>query len=198
MSEIYRYRFVWSGLSGLPGVTTMYGADDTLINAAAKTFFTAFGANFPSNTTITFPSSVDILDDITGDFTATSVPDTVPTPLTIGSNAAWNPSEGLVVHWKTSGVVNSHRVTGSTYIVPMFVAGPSGAPIASIRTSVITAAAAFVTACSGKLRVWSRPVAAKTAIEHPPHGLTARDGSSYPVIASSVPNKIVVLRSRRD
>jgi len=63
---------------------------------------------------------------------------------------------------------------------------------------VQTAAAAFVTACSGKLLVWSRPQEAKTAIEHPPHGIEERDGSSYPVIASSVPNKIVVLRSRRD
>jgi len=164
-------------------------ADDVLA------FFDAAPLLFPVGNTITVPNGGDIIDDVTGNL-AGSWTDTGTGGVATGTETgSYAKGVGLQVRWRTSGIVASRRVTGSTFMVP--IAGSLYDTDGTIDTAVITSlqsAADDLVAAMAGFRIWSRPVEADP--DHVPP-IVARDGTSSAVVAAVCPDRVSWLRSRR-
>jgi len=198
MATLNRFRVTWSGLSGLPGVSTFYGVPSGPtpdMTPALRTFFESIKALLPSATTISYPTVADQIEDTTGDLVgASSMAGGAAT--TGGGGTSYAAPTGLGVRWSTSGIVRSHRVSGRTFLVPMVVTlATGGLPAAATVTTVNNAANALVTALSGTMTIWARPL-----IERNPDGTSTvlQLGSHHNVLSGAAIPKFVVLRSRRD
>lgn len=195
MADIYRIKSIWTGMPGAPGVSVMYAnsAPSAATLTGVKTFWGAVSGSLPSTLTISVPGTGDIIDEATGDLTGTW--STTAPATTIGASAAdYSAPSGSLVHWATSGVVAGRRVRGTTYIVPTVAQYESNGTLKSAWiTTVQTAASALVSAFAGTMVVYARKFDPPAGSDKP-----ARVGSSHVVTGNSVPDKAVVLRSRRD
>lgn len=187
MANLARVRCEWSGspLVGA-GLSTFYFEESgSGFPAALVTFFQAIAGRLAQGVAVNVPNDGDLIDDATGALVG-----------------AWSESGGALVgmsglnsyvlgvggrvRWLTDGIVNGHRVRGSTFLVPAD-AGQiqgSGALAQPFIDDVYGAANALVANSNNELRVWTRPTA------------TAPGGSSV-VTGADVPDKISWLRSRR-
>lgn len=195
MADIYRVKALWSGFGGSPGVTTHYlGETPTAADlTAVRTFYNTLAPHLPSGLTIAVPGSGDIIDEfeagLTGTWTATA-----PTAVS-GSNAGEAPAPvGAVVQWLTAGIHRGKRVRGRSFLVPLAAQYEgNGTLLATFVTTAQGAGTALITALNPKLRVWCRPLYG----EGKPRPIIAV-GNSFQVTAAAVPDKVMVLRSRRD
>jgi hypothetical protein len=186
---MYRTRVSWTGFPGAPGVSTFYEQTAITLPAKLRTFYEAVKAYLPSNVTLSYASSGDLIDETTGGLTGDwSV---TPTPAnTVGTlGQVYAAPVGVVVNWRTSGIVNGHRVRGRTFLVPVQQDTATGVPNPTAIAAIQAAATALV-AAAPNMCIWARPVLAP--LPHP------RAGSAHAVTAAAVPGKYVVLRSRRD
>ena len=188
MATISRIRAAWQNWPGAPGVSTFYavmGPAQSEVDGV-RAFFNALAALLPSGLTITVPPSGDNIDDATGQIVgAWSV--TTPPAVVTGTGAGnYAGNAGACVHWTTGSVLLGRRVKGTTFLVPLVSTAfaTDGSIGAATLTTLQTAAAGLVTAWAGNGKVWSR----KTQF---------RQGSSYTVTGSSVPDLAISLRSRR-
>jgi len=198
MTDLYRTRAIWSGFPGGPGVSTFYGLGSGLLVPNIRALMLAVSGILPTDVTIQVENTGDILDDATGALTGswTSSPVLSVHGLQAGAYAA--PS-GVCMDWLTTTIADGHRLKGRTFFVPCSsVAYQNDGSIDPTQlATLITQAATFMAAASGDLVVWHRPrVAAAATAWHP--AVTARAGSNGLVTGSGVPDKVVVLRSRRD
>lgn len=105
---------------------------------------------------------------------------------------------GAVTQWRTAGFVASHNVRGRTFHVPLNDASIDGVD-GSINSTIITAATAFGGAMNSPgatdcvFGVYSRPFEPEEGDTRP-----ARAGSFHGCTGYTVPDKAVILRSRRD
>lgn len=186
---MYRVRVSWTGFPGAPGVSTFYEQSTITLPAKLRTFFEAIKAYLPSNVTLSYQSAGDIIEEASGglggDWSVTPTP--ANTTGTLGQ--VYAAPVGVVVNWRTGGIVNGHRVRGRTFLVPVQQDTATGGPNPTAIAAIQAAAAALVVSAPN-MCVWSRPVEAP--LPNP------RAGSAHPVTAAQVPGKYVVLRSRRD
>jgi hypothetical protein len=196
MATIERYRVNWNGVSG-PAVSTFYGQPGGSVSdltPALKTFFSSLGPLcIPSGISISFNTQVDQIDEFTGMLTGTrNVPQ--QSGVTGAAGTAFSMPSGLLVQWITGAVHLGKRVVGRTFLVPAAgVEAAGGLPASGSRTAIAAAAATFVTSTSLSFGVWSRPFVPGIGSDHPAHA-----GQAFTVTGAAVPNKFVVLRSRRD
>lgn len=203
MTTIDRIRVPWVGGRGGDGVSTFYALDASLALDPIHDFFDSQKALIPTPIVWSFAGSGDQVNAETGvlvgSWTATSQANVAAT----GSNTNVADPVGACVKWLTADIHFGHRVTGRTFMVPgikdLFADGTIND---SVVTSMRTAALAMVTAASGNLIVWTRPFAG-TPEWTDVHGVThparaAHDGAIAQVTDAAVPDKAVVLRSRRD
>lgn len=199
MSLIHRIRVTWTGMPGAPGISTWYtsappaAADLTAI----RSFFNSLAAGLPNTLTITVLGVGDSLEETTGvleNVWSATAPATV-----VGTSASgYGAPVGTVIHWLTGVVVDGRRVKGSTFIVPtvnQYEAG--GTPVGTWITTLTTAGNTLIAALGTQAGVWHRPKFGP----RPGPGLPRpriRDGSWEPASSVLVPDKAVVLRSRRD
>jgi hypothetical protein len=191
---LQRVRLVMTNFSGAPGTWTFYssvGAPPPL--AAIKTFFEAIKGHLPNAAVITYPGTGDEFNETTGTITGswTSAPPAVTTCTGAGNTTG---ASGYVVEWLTSAVVHGRRPIGKTFIVPVAttVLENDGSPSSAALATATTAAAALVTATTGQLFIWHRPV----RDPNPPHTVT-RLGDVAAINSSRVPDLNAVMRSRR-
>lgn len=175
--------------------------DGTLAQLAAdrvRDAYTAAAMLFIQNFRATIGPEVEIIDEATGDLQDVIG---VTTRVVAGgnSNNQLAPAPvGLETTYGTNGIVNSHRVRGRTFHVPVsyFAFDTDGTPTAA---SVLLARAfgtSMLDAGTTDLvfGVYSRPFAPKPPRTTPP----ARPGSFHGAVSSGAPDKAIVLRSRRD
>jgi len=98
----------------------------------------------------------------------------------------WVEGVGARIKWQTSGIRGGRRVRGSTFLVPLGVqhfdsAGKIDAAAVSLAD---VEAAAFVSATTPNLRIWSRPNGGP-------------NGQSNEVTGGAMPDQVSWLRSRR-
>lgn len=195
MANINRFRVVWSGISGGTGISTFYTDTSLPVNTfltALRAFFQSFPTFLPTGVILTYPSAVDTLNATNGALVA-SLPATPPA-VTSGSGAGgYSAPAGVQVKWNTGLVVDGHRVSGRTFLVPINgnQVGTTGMVLPSCQSTVGTAAAALIAACGTSFVVWHRPKLGAG-------GAVIRNGVSVPIISGEVPIKPVVLRGRRD
>jgi hypothetical protein len=189
---LQRYRVSWTNWPGAPGVSTHYLSTSVADYAPIRNFYLAIKDLFPNNLTFSFPTTVDIINEATGQLTGTIA--TTPGAQVVSAAPA-NPyagSAGAVIRWSTAAIQNGNRVVGRTYLVPLNQTqyandgSLSGTPITTIQTAATTLLAAY----ADGIKVWSRPFAGTP-------GNPARAGAYFTALTATVPDLAAVLRSRR-
>lgn len=181
--SIYRVRSVWSGLRGLPGVTTLYTyqVPDAIALADLKAFWTTCTGLIPTGCRIAVQGVGEIVDEATGRATGTWSA-TQPAEVVGAVTGQYSAPSGAVVNWRSGQFFGGREVRGRTFIVPLAGAcyGPDGTLADSNRATLETAANDLI-GSSFDLTIYSR-----------------RSGSAANAVTAQVPDEAVVLRSRRD
>lgn len=192
MATIHRYTALWTAGSGGAGTTTFHmGASSAAAGAgvpAFRAFFDAVKSNLPPDVTITFPSTVDLVDEATGTLVGSIGSSPVASVTGIGSGVYSAPTGGRV-RWLTNEIVGGRRVRGTTFIVPMTGASYSadGTLSAAAVTVLGNAATALLATTSLDLAVYHRPTSASPT-----------SGQAVLCTGSFIPEQAAILRSRRD
>jgi hypothetical protein len=175
-------RVQWTGLIGMPGVSTFFcTGDPSFLLAKLKTFYTAIANYVPSGITWTFPGSGIVIDSSTGQ-AVSSWASTAPAPGTSGATGGFSAPGGAVINWRTGFFVGGRELRGRTFIVPINGTNyDSTGRLVSGCVNALSNAANAVPGGGNPLVVYGRATA-----------------SNAPVTSASVPSKVVVLRSRRD
>jgi len=187
---IHRIRVTWSGgaLVG-PGVSTFYAktmSSDALLTAI-KDFYTAIVMQVPTGVQWNVLSSGDIINESDGTLAGSwSFPGAGGT-VSSGFAETFVNGVGARVKWRTNGIHNGRRVTGSTFIVPIPISKYEGGGnlVANIVNTLQSAGDALVAASGGDMVIWSKPAKGGS------------DGESSVVTSCQAPDLVSWLRSRR-
>ena len=185
---------IWTGATGLPGYTkTRYvgeltGGQLTSAGTNLRTFWDSIKALIPSIVTLTIQPTASFHED-NGDLIGESAIATPPTAVVGTGAGAYLAASGFLILWNTGVVNGGKKIRGRTYFVPMTAnaAQSDGTIVEANRTVVQSAANALV-------------------LSTPAIGINSRARAGNPgavdttvlVISANVPDKQVVLRSRRD
>lgn len=194
MALMWRVVARWAGGAIGTGFTNFYftegiGTAQAAVDACRQFLNTAFGtsgADLPTGVTITFPATVDVVEPGTGVLVTTLSVSAPGTIVGAGTGTYAAPSGG-VISWVTGGVVNGHRVKGRTFCVPLNGSAyqNDGTLAAQTLSQFNSAASAFI-AATPEFVVWHRPAS-----------ITAGGGSTHPVLAFKINDRVAVLTSRR-
>lgn len=198
MTAIQRLRIGWTGFPGAPGVTTMYFTDAASSQGAVQTLLDSLVGNLPLDVTVQQEASGDIITAETGALTGTWT-GTVEPPVQGLNPSVYAAPIGFQFQWLTNTVLDGHRVRGKTFVVPtatqIFDTNGTLTPAAVI--ALTDQGNAFLNTTLGTFLIWHRPRAARAADGSRP-AVAARAGGVAFAIATRVPDKAIVLRSRRD
>lgn len=198
MTNLYRVRSRWTGFPGGPGVATHYFLDVDTAVASLAAFWEAIKAKIPAAVQITVDPVGDIIDDATGDLVSAWAATPVGAIQCTGSGV-YAAGVGGQVRWDTNTILDGHRLRGRTFLVPMSSGGGydnNGTLDDNCVGAFYTAAQNLVTAQSASMVVWHRPRAASPAGVSP--AVSARAGGHGLVTMHRVPDKVAMLRTRRD
>lgn len=198
MVNIQRVRVAFTGLRGLPGVSTFYATAGADMISPLRDFYAALNGNFPIGMTTVVENFGDIIEDSTGALTGTWS-GAVSAAVVSTTSQTYAAPVGACVNWLTGQVIGGRRLRGRTFIVPL-VSGTyqgDGTLTPEFLGELNTARANFTNAVGTTFLVWGRPRLAVPAT--PTHkAVTARLGASALVTSSLVKDRCAVLRSRRD
>lgn len=209
MGNLLKVKIRWSGFTGSPGWSNLYFGDESEVfytdaNADAiadrvDTWLVGIKGLLPPAVNVTVQSDVEEIDPATGDLQR--VFSAGPRNAIAGGAAAngYSAASGVVVTWRTAGVVAGRRVRGRTFLVPTATVAYDidGSLQNSTITTLNTFSSALFPPVGGLgLAVWARPTEQHTNAKG--EVVPARDGSWFPVQSHSVADKVAVLRSRRD
>lgn len=182
MVNLKVHRVEWRGLPTGPGVSTFYADDAGIdIRPYLDSLFTAIGIKVPNVVSFYIPNSGITIDSATGHPNASWTAGSAITRVATGSGVYAAPVGGLI-RWETPTFIAGRRLIGKTFMVP-FLAGcfeSNGTLLNTVKSDLEAAAALFVTGATS-FRVYSR-----------------KNHVAASVATSSVPDKAMVLRSRRD
>jgi len=173
----------------------MYVLDPAVALDEIHTFFATVADYVPSIVSLQVEATGDMIEDTTGALVG-SWSETPQTVLSGAGGGIYAAPVGGCVDWLSSVVIDGHRPMGRTFLVPLVGAAfqNDGTLVDSIRTNIEAAGDALIAAMAGNLVTWHRPRVASAG----PPVVTARAGGHVEVSACRVPDKAVVLRSRRD
>ena len=186
MADMNRLRVTWSGATGLPGISTFY-LPDTLTNVSSfVTFFNAIKAAFPSGLTWVIDASGDVINDTNG-LLVGAWSGTGASSVTATGGSNYGAGMGGYITWNTTEVIAGRRLKGRTFLAPLDSGqyDNTGTLLNSTRAT-INAACTVLVAASGLL-VW-----------HKRTGSIPNTGSSHPAVSGIAPDRVTMLRSRRD
>ena len=198
MTTLDRVRVEFSGFPGGPGVATHYFLDVSTAIESLSTFWAAMATLMPVDVHINVPRTGDTIEDTTGKLTGSWIGG-VTTPSVGGGAGKYAAPVGFMVGWETGQIMDGHRVRGKSFVVPAEsgVFSTDGSLTDGIITNIVAAANTLILAQSTSLVIWHRPFAGRAATPtHPARA--AHLGGHALVTGSRVPDKAVVLRSRRD
>lgn len=198
MTNIERVRVALSGSPIVgPGVLTLYMASGTAAagQPAVKTWISNVVQYMAGGVVATVPNTGDVIDDATGALTGGWSAGTVGT-YTATDSTGFVGGVGARIKWNTAGVVNGHRVTGSTFIVPIAKSKltASGGIDTTALAGLATTANTMLGTSGVNFGVWSRPRAARTV-----GGVTipAAPGEFVGIASATLAPALTWLRSRR-
>jgi len=185
MASLRRLVVVWSGATGLPGVSVFYAPFGVDAGADLMTFFNAVKGLIPSVTTIAVPTNGDTVQDSDGAVIGSWTAGTGGTVACTGAGNYFS-GVGAYINWGTATIIGRRRLKGRTFIAPMTVnqSDSNGTLLAAAVTTLTTAASTL--AGTGHIVIWHRPN------DEPP-----TNGSSGVVTSATVPDQVTSLRTRR-
>lgn len=203
MATIQRIRVPWIGGRGGAGISTFYALYASTALAPLRAFYFEMAQNVLTGISWQFEGSGDTIVAETGVLSGGWQATGQALVQATGSDAHAADASGFLVKWTTGAVLFGHRVVGRTFFVPASQDVFVGGTLDNLKPGVIGAAAqAMINAVPGNFVVWTRPVPATPSWTdvhgrlHPARA--AHAGSFSPINGVSVPDKGVVLRSRRD
>lgn len=191
---IFRITAEWTGFPGAPGYSTFHfqgsspGSGAEGERSRVRAFFAAFSQDLAGGTTITVLPTIQVYDEATGMMTGLIDDTTTLTPVAAPTTGNYAGPSGGMVQWNTGTVVNGRLLRGRTFLVPLGTTAYDNtgtlatATIGRINTGASELSGAGFASGFG---VWSRPQSGGT-------------GAFAEVNGHRVPDKVVVLRSRRD
>jgi hypothetical protein len=197
MVDIQRVRIAWSGGKGGPGVSTFYCHDAAAALPELKGLMVAIASVVPVGVTFTYPTAGDIIDVLSGQLSGawTAAGRAADNSAGTGSYAL---PVGMMIRWETGSVVNGHRLRGRTFVVPCVstVFDNEGTVTPTALSELQVAVTSKVATLANNLLIYSRPKPARTTKAGVV--IAARAGAFADVTSGVVPDKAMVLRSRRD
>ena len=198
-NELGRVRAIASGYTGAPGLTQFYfqgstpgtfsNADATAAVAAVKTYLEAVKSVFATGTTIQVQSAVDVVDWVSGALVGNRAATGVTVVICSGLGIRLV-AEAALVQWYTQTVVGRRLLRGRTFLSPMGanMLASDGSVLGTTVSTVVAAGNALIATPTVTLSTWHRPVPFRTG----------NNGTCAAIISNQVPNKVAILRSRRD
>lgn len=199
MSQIGRLRFVWTGYSGAPGLSTFYfsGTDTSTFSAtdaanartAVETFFTAIRTKVATGITIASDGTCETIDPVSGAVVGSVYPG-APIGISGGGGPSSAPlSAAACISWVTGVSVNRRILRGRTFLSPLVPATwlASGTLDPSAVTQFVNAANALIADTTCQLVIWHRPNPLKSG----------NNGLVSPALTAKMNATGAVLRSRR-
>lgn len=184
-----QYRAIWTVPGGGTGYSVFHFTDAGNGTAAqtiatnTRDFFVDVQSLLPDDVQINFDS--EVLDLTDGGTLIAAWAVTPGAEVDGQSTAVFSRATGARVDWGTDVIVAGRRLAGRTYLVPISSGAfdTEGVLTSAVRTSLLTAANAFITdtGLNRPLRVWSRT-----------------HSTSSVVTDASVPAGGAILRGRRD
>ena len=203
MASIYQVTWRWTGFQGAPGFTNFFydATTDTPVQALAavtksKIFWTGVQGILQSIVHVDPVTDVRVISDNDGTlvniYTVSGV-----TGITGGAGGTFAGPSGAMVDWLTATVHGGRSMMGKTFLVPVAssVYDNDGTITGTNVTAIATAAENMRTASGPAFGIWGRPTYVKPATTPP---TIDRPGLWGPATGSRVPDKSVVLTSRRD
>lgn len=203
MTVMYRSQVNWAGFPGAPGYTFLFATTTDPLQAGAdaqgtavQTMISHWKNALPGGVSVTVDPSVHLIEDTTGDLVDILTLGFTPSPQLSGNSGGWSAVSGMCIDWLTSTVVAGKRRQGRSFIVPVYGGAydASGTILDSLLSEERAAATTYIGTSGVHPVVWSRPVKAKPAHVPP---IAARAGVSIAITAARMPDKAVILRSRR-
>jgi len=204
MTAIQRQRIVWTGFSGAPGVTTLYFSNAAESQAAVHDFCVGLANYLPPVVHLSVEPGGDVIEDTNGALTQVWAGTQQADVVGVGASPNYSSVSGALIRWETLAIRSGSRLRGRSYIVPLTDSAyaTDGTLTAQAKLDFGDLASIFIGAVTPNMLVWQRPRTATAAYTDgrgiPHKALSGRLGSSAVVVTSSVPDRVVVLRSRRD
>jgi len=198
MTNLLRVRAVWSGFPGAPGISTFYFLDVNTAIESLNKFYGSFLGALPADVTINVERTGDIIEDTTGALTGSWVGG-VTAPIVGTGVGPYAAASGFMFGWETGVIADGHRVRGKTFMVPgsQGVYQNNGSVLDSNIPIFTAAGTQLILEQMASFVIWHRPRKARAATATRP-AVAAHLGSHALVASARVPDKAVVLRSRRD
>lgn len=193
-----RTKAVISGVTGLPGLQSVYFTGASITPTAAecsdavarvRAFWVALAGQMASGCTIQVQQQLDWLDPVTGALLGRPSASSPPASVVATGTGISAPAIALGLKLVTAQIVNGRLLQGRMFISPLATtAVTAGIPSTAATTAGTNALAALNGSTTPILpSVWHRP---------PPH---SSSGAAYAVVSTAVDSaKMWVLRSRRD
>lgn len=180
----------WTGFPGQPGYSVLYAIPESGVLADIRDFFEAMKAAIPANVKISYPNSGRTVDATKGDQVGVWTGESY-TATQCTASGPYAAPVGVCLNLLTDTLHRGKYIKGRLYVVPAASASfdTDGSLTTSGKAVWQTAADNLAAAASGNLVVWSRPNLSKPAAQ--------QDGNRGRVVSITVPDKAIVLRSRR-
>jgi hypothetical protein len=193
---MFEYRPEWTTSSGGVGYSVLHASVVASSQGwvdAVRTMFNAVAGQLPNDVSISFPGEYLERDTETGTLLGSTAV-TPPASVTGSSAGVYAAPAGARIRWNTGAIVAGRRVSGSTFLVPLATTAyqTDGTILAAVITTLQNAAQAYLDDVDMVPAVWSRP----TFTGDPP--VLDRGGSIHAVQGVAIPDRVAVLRSRRD
>lgn len=182
MTDLNQYRVQWTSSVGIDGVSTFYstGAASVLL-PRLRTFFEACKDLIPSDVTLVYPGTGNIVDSATGQATATWVA-TAPSNTICTGGGAYAKPVGAVINWRTSLYTGGRQLRGKTFLVPLTAgAFDTDGVLSTVAKGIIQTAASALPGGADGMQIYS-----------------TANRTNAAVTVATVPAIAAVLRSRRD
>lgn len=183
--SIERLQVALTGGPGGNGVWTTYWLDAAAAQPQVLDFCAAWRNGMPDDVTLSVPDTGDVINEETGDLTSVWAGGTDGGYAGIGS-AGWAAGVGMMIGWRTAGIVDGRRVNGRSFMVPLVstVFGTNGLPLTAWVDVFLDEANDLIAHTPGNMQIWSRPKGESL-------------GSTHSVVSATVPVTATSLRSRR-
>lgn len=204
MTVMYKAQINWSGFPGAPGFTNLYATTTDPLQAGADAFIagvnvlaTSWANTLPAGVTVQVSSEIPLIEDVDGELVDILTASSPPAAHGGALGGLYAGPAGWCVDWLTSTVAFGKRRMGRSFIVPASteIYQTDGTIVTATLTAQRAVATTYATATAFHPVVWVRPKYVKPATV-PPTLIHA--GQAVAMSAARVPDKAVVLRSRRD
>lgn len=185
----------WGGFPGAPGYTNLHYTNAGIITSAvdnaveaSRKLFDDHKSLYASNETFTVSNEVKEFDIVTGALIGLHSPGTPAAVVTGSGSASMGPGPaGACVSLGTDGVNRGRRVRGRVFLVPIAVGWfqNDGTLVPATIPLIEGAFTTWRTSAAYETLVWSRP-------------RLGAGGAAFPILSSTVRDRVAVLRSRRD